>query len=80
MRKVRFKMWIPQQYANGDKHIKIAGTGCFQSDYETDGFFHKWGCAYEEFEAGPGNFTIGIIEDLNGVIHDVLPTNLKFVV
>jgi len=80
MRQVKFKMWIPKQLHNGDKHIVANGTNCFQSDYETDGVFHQWGCNYEEFESGPGNYTVAIVETFDGVIHEVLPTNLKFVV
>ena len=80
MRKVMFKMWISKQHHNGDKYITVVGTGCFQPNYETEGLFHQWGNSYEEFESGPGNFTVGIVETLDGKIHDVLPTNLKFVV
>jgi|CXWK01.1.fsa_nt_gi hypothetical protein len=79
MRKVKFKMWIPKEHVNGDRHITIAGTGCFQADYLTTGVFHQWGCSYEEFESGPGNFTVAIVETKDGVIHEVLPTNLKFI-
>jgi hypothetical protein len=78
MRKVKFKKWIPREYTVGTL-IPITGTGVSQSDFLTDGYFHQWGCAYEEFESGPGNYTIAIVEDMNGVIHDVLPTNLKFI-
>jgi hypothetical protein len=78
MRKVKFRMWIPKQHVPGDRNITIAGTGCFQSDYITDGLFHQWGNSFEEFESGPGNFTVAIVEAKDGVIHEVLPTNLKF--
>jgi hypothetical protein len=27
------------------------------------GVFHGWGCEYEEYESGPGNYTVGIVED-----------------
>lgn len=80
MRKVKFKAWIPKQFHNGDKNISIVGTGCFQPDFSTDGVFHQWGISYEEFESGPVNFTIAIVETKDGKIHDVLPANLKFVV
>lgn len=27
-----------------------------------EGLFHQWGNAYEEFEDGPGNYTVAIVE------------------
>lgn len=27
-----------------------------------DGYFHQWGCDYEEYESGPANFTTAIVE------------------
>lgn len=35
-------------------------------DGEAD--FHGWGCDYEEFESGPGNFSTAIIERDDGTI------------
>lgn len=32
------------------------------------GWFHTWGCNYQEFEAGAGNFTVAIIEREDGTI------------
>lgn len=32
------------------------------------GIFHQWGCGYEEFETGPGNYSTGIIELPDGSI------------
>ena len=43
------------------------------------GEFHCWGSAYEEFHAGPGNYTIAIIELPGGRIVTTLPENVKFV-
>lgn len=44
-----------------------------------EGLFHQWGCSYEEFESGAGNFTVAIVELTDGTIEQVLPSNLKFV-
>jgi len=30
--------------------------------------FHQWGSEYEEFETGPGNFTVAIIERDDGTV------------
>mgnify|MGYP000916742930 FL=1 len=78
MRKVKFKMWIPAEYTEHTR-IKIDGTSKYQSDYLTTGVFHQWGCAYEEFETGPVNYSIAIVETPDGIIHSVLPNNLKFI-
>ena len=43
------------------------------------GKFHCWGQGYEEFESGPGNFTMGIIELENGKIVTTIPENITFV-
>lgn len=53
----------------------IRGKGAVQFD---DGLFHQWGAAYEEFEAGPGNYTVAIVELPDGKIVEVLPSGLVF--
>lgn len=32
------------------------------------GYFHQWGTNYEEFESGPGNYTVAIVELPDGRI------------
>jgi len=84
MRKVKFKKWIPAEWEviNHEVLGKIKelkkGTNCWEDDYLHDGVFHQWGAAYEEFETGPGNYTVAIIEQPDGTITEVLPSNLKF--
>ena len=41
--------------------------------------FHQFGSAYEEFESGPGNYTVAIIEMADGTIQSVPPTDIRFV-
>lgn len=36
-----------------------------------NGTFHKWGCDYEEFETGPGNYSTAIIEMPDGAVKNV---------
>lgn len=43
------------------------------------GNFHCWGSAFEEYEAGPGNYTIAIVEMPNGEILKVDPVDVKFI-
>ena len=81
MRKVLFKKWTPIQYkdtGNGYEE-RIEGTGKFQDEFETQGFFHQWGNTYKEFESGVGNYTVALVELQDGTIAEVLPVNLKFV-
>ncbi len=84
MRKVLFRKWIPAEYAKSDcepKYLRgtlVEGTGCF-SDYVEEGIFHQWATSYEEFEGGPGNYTTGLIEQKDGTVVEVLPTNIKFI-
>lgn len=77
MRKVKFKNWIPVYYKSGTKE-KIKGSGEW-TDFVYDGLFHCWGVEYEEFEAGPGNYSVALVELPNGEIKTVLPSNLKFI-
>lgn len=81
LRKVFFKKWIPHEYLSVESGIKqlVPGTGCFEKDFENEGLFHQWASSYEEFESGPGNFTVAIVETYDGFIHEVLPTNLLFI-
>ncbi|MDD4390217.1 MAG: hypothetical protein PHW03_05375 [Eubacteriales bacterium] len=45
---------------------------------EITGHFHQWAPQYEEFESGPGNYTVALIEDENGQIIECLPLNVQF--
>ena len=42
-------------------------------------FFHKWGCEYEEFEGGAGNYTVAILEKENGDITTYFAHQIKFI-
>lgn len=46
--------------------------------HEVEGRFHRWGDSYEEFEAGPGNFTTAIIELDDGQIVSCAAETVKF--
>lgn len=41
--------------------------------------FHQWGVDYEEFENGPGNYSVAIIERDNGKIETVRPEMIEFI-
>lgn len=40
--------------------------------------FHQWGGEYEEFESGPGNYTVAVVEFADGTIETVMPENIRF--
>ena len=41
--------------------------------------FHQFGVGYEEFEAGPGNFTTAIVEWPDGRVESVPAEHVRFV-
>jgi len=43
-----------------------------------EGKFHGWGVEYEEFESGPGNYTVAIIEMSDGSIQTLAPFLVRF--
>ena len=42
------------------------------------GEFHCWGQGYEEFQSGPGNFTMAIVELPGGRIVTAMPEDVRF--
>lgn len=54
-----------------------------QLDYKdensvVEGFFHHWGVDYEEFETGPGPFTVGVVELDDGSVVQRPASAIKF--
>ena len=79
MRKVLFKKWISKQYEAIDGSYRpVKNTGCFETDFVNSGLFHQWAAKFEEYESGPGNFTVALVETESGEIVEVLPPNVKF--
>jgi len=87
MRKVQFKKWIPAEYPKGShsanchqqEFARLSNTGCWEPGFSRDGTFHQWAPGYEEFESGPGNYTVALVEIADGTIEEVLPTHIKFI-
>ena len=46
-------------------------------DFET-GYFHQWGCNYEEFEIGAGNYSVAIVELPTGEIVMPVAEDIQF--
>jgi hypothetical protein len=42
------------------------------------GLFLQWGVEYEEFENGPGNYTVAIVELPDGSVESFMPNCIKF--
>ncbi len=40
--------------------------------------FHGWGVQYDEFESGPGNFTVAIVEMEDGSVGTCTPQCIRF--
>lgn len=55
-------------------------TGCGMWLPKTfEGLFHEWGVNYEEFETGPGNFTVAIVELEDGTVDTFPAHQIKFI-
>lgn len=44
-----------------------------------EGIFHQWGNAYEEFETGPGNYTVAIVELMDGKVVTPDAKDIQFI-
>ncbi|MGX9249691.1 hypothetical protein ACWXWI_02005 [Pantoea ananatis] len=66
MRRVECTEW---EFPGGKRAVKGVVTG----------IFHQWGADYEEFDCGPGNYTIAIVEMDDGTIKKFMPTDIKFI-
>jgi len=44
-----------------------------------EGFFHGWGSNYDEFESGPGNYSIAIVEFDDGTIKSIPVEKIRFI-
>ncbi|MNN69161.1 hypothetical protein D3C81_1849240 [compost metagenome] len=43
-----------------------------------EGKFHGWGVEYEEFESGPGNYSVAIVEMPDGTVQTLMPWAIRF--
>lgn len=57
----------------------MASTGKVDTVVVGFGYFHGFGCNYEEFDGGPGNYTTGIIELPDGTIRNMRLQDFEFV-
>ena len=50
----------------------------FEKVKDCEGRFHQWGSGYEEFETGPGNYSVAIVELADGEIVTPSADMIKF--
>lgn len=43
------------------------------------GYFHQWGVSYEEFETGPGNYSVAIVELPDGRVVTPSANDIQFI-
>lgn len=71
MQRVIIHRWAQEKQEDGRmKSIRVE-TG-------TTGLFHGWGTDYEEYEGGPGNYTVAIVEMADGSVELVPAPLVKF--
>lgn len=61
------------------KYEKLKDDIHYTKLFDYGGTFHQFGYDYEEFEAGPGNFSTAIIELPDGTIKNVPVEMVRFV-
>lgn len=53
-------------------------NGTWKPEEKGEAMFHQFGCNYEEFDGGPGNFTTAVIEWPDGTVGNVPVEHIRF--
>lgn len=61
------------------KWVKKEGACHYEKALDYQGKFHSFGMDYEEFESGPGNYSVAIVEKLTGEIEMPRADLIQFV-
>lgn len=78
-RKVKIFKFEPAKDENG-KYLTNEQGHHYSNKIETGfGLFHQWGCDYEEFESGPGNYSTAIVEMEDGTVRNVPCDMIQFI-
>ena len=67
MRKVMVSEYLKQE------------NGCLELEETEEALFHEWGSNYEEFDSGPGNYSIAIVEFDDGKIQSIPVEQIRFI-
>ena len=57
---------------------RLQGSERMEKVVVESGVFHQFGCDYDEYEGGPGNFSTAIIETSDGSVRNVPVGLIKF--
>lgn len=77
MRAVKFKRWIGVEFDPTEEGNIKKGTGSMSESLS--GKFLQWGFAVAFEGNTTASYSIAIVEDENGAVHQVMPENLVFV-
>lgn len=55
------------------------GKSMLHEEFDYFAKFHHWGVDFEEFEGGPGNYTVAIVEKKDGVVKSIPAELIQFV-
>ncbi|MFC0183329.1 hypothetical protein SAMN04515674_105293 [Pseudarcicella hirudinis] len=61
------------------KKLIAPGKG-YEEEFINEGCFHAWGSCFEDDGLTLVQYSIAIIEDKQGFVHEIKPSNVKFVV
>lgn len=79
LRKVVFSRYLSQKDKDQWKIDNPEDGPVPTKEMNLNGYFHQFGNSYEEFEAGPGNYSTAIVEDESGQVFEVFPSDVEFV-
>ena len=60
------------------RRVKVWKTTEDEKPEPREGWFHEWGTDYEEFESGPGPYSVAIVEFDDGSVGLVYPMQMRF--
>ena len=60
------------------KSVLAANHQQYDTVEDGQGLFVQYGCDYEEFESGPGNYSTAIVEMPDGTVKNIPVGKLKF--
>lgn len=61
------------------KYVQVPGESHYARTYQKDATFHEWGCEYEEFESGAGNYSTAIVQYDDGTIGNIRVEQIEFI-
>ena len=61
------------------KYEKSSNDNVYNKILDCEGIFHQFGCDYEEFETGAGNYSTAIVELETGEIRNIPVEMIVFI-